>query len=233
MELKVEKTTNRRFLSKLGFTVVELLVTVSIFTIVMSIILANYPQFNSRIVLENMAHQIALSIREAQVYGTSVRELIGTQEFPSYGVHFCKDNCATNDPSDARTFVLFADLLPGSDPTNNDKMYNGATDCSASGGECVEQFSMQGANTIVHLCGNVQEAGVADIDTAISDGYCDMDVLDVAFTRPNPEAYIIGDADNLPPSSSNPLADAEIVIESPKGDREVIIVWSTGQISVE
>ncbi|MBI1999424.1 MAG: type II secretion system protein [Parcubacteria group bacterium] len=115
-----------------GFTLIELLVTVSIFVIVSVIVLANYPAFNSRIVLDNLAHDIALSVREAQVFGTSIKEFgIGSGVFPSHGVYF--------DTAANKEFVLFAD-------TDRDTYYD-------TGTELVERFSIQKGNTVSALCG--------------------------------------------------------------------------------
>ena len=61
-----------------GFTLIELMVTLAIFTIMTSVIMANYPGFNNKIALEVLAQDIALSIRQAQVYGISVRQQILT-----------------------------------------------------------------------------------------------------------------------------------------------------------
>ncbi len=71
-----------------GFSLVEMLVAVAIFAIISSVLLANYPEFRSRAALDNMAHQIALVFREAQVYGISVRGQ--TNSFPVYGVYVAK-----------------------------------------------------------------------------------------------------------------------------------------------
>uniref|UniRef100_UPI002B1DDAC5 pilus assembly FimT family protein n=1 Tax=Pseudomonas glycinae TaxID=1785145 RepID=UPI002B1DDAC5 len=54
---------------KRGFTLVELLVTVGVFAVVSGLTLANYPKFNSQTAITGLAQQIAIAIREAQVYG--------------------------------------------------------------------------------------------------------------------------------------------------------------------
>jgi prepilin-type N-terminal cleavage/methylation domain-containing protein len=48
-----------------GFTLVELMVTVGIFTIISGLLLARYSNFNQGIILTNLAYDIALTIRSA------------------------------------------------------------------------------------------------------------------------------------------------------------------------
>ncbi len=55
-----------------GFTLVELLVTISIFVFMTALVLAKYDTFDKNTLLTNAAYDIALQLREAQVYGISV-----------------------------------------------------------------------------------------------------------------------------------------------------------------
>ena len=75
-----------------GFTLIELLVTVSMFIIITSVVLVNFPSFSSKISLDNLAHEVALAVRQAQVFGVSSREFgVGSGIFPTHGVHFDKN----------------------------------------------------------------------------------------------------------------------------------------------
>jgi len=56
-----------------GFSVIELLVTIGIITLVTGVVLFKYSDFNSAVLLRSQAYELALDIREAQVYGVSVR----------------------------------------------------------------------------------------------------------------------------------------------------------------
>lgn len=86
-----------------GFTLIELVVVLSIFVIISSVILADYPGFSQRVALERTAQEIALSLREAETLALSVRESSLVQgEFVGFGVHF---NIAT-----PREYILFSDL---------------------------------------------------------------------------------------------------------------------------
>lgn len=55
-----------------GFTLVEFIVIMSIFAIMVGVVLFNFTSFRSRVTLDNLAHDIALSIRQIQTSaGTS------------------------------------------------------------------------------------------------------------------------------------------------------------------
>ena len=217
-----------------GFTIIELLVTVAIFSIITSVLLVNYPKFSSRILLENVAHDIGLSVRQAQTFGLNVRGVrIGaTDIFPTYGIHFSLGGGEV-DPSDRRHFLIFADILPNAqNPTENNKIYDKASNCAVQGGECINLFSIQTAERIYLLCANLKSTG-ATVENwqTISGADCSLTSLDITYTRPDPEASIKGTSAIHEPGTL--FADAEIIVQSPREERKTIVVWSTGQIAVE
>jgi prepilin-type N-terminal cleavage/methylation domain-containing protein len=54
-----------------GFTLIELLVVVAISTIITGAVLAQNGQFDDRVALNNLTHEIALTVRKAQVVGSN------------------------------------------------------------------------------------------------------------------------------------------------------------------
>ncbi len=82
-----------------GFTLVEMTVTVAIFAIITTIVLVRNASFDNEVILNNLAYDIALSIREAQQFGINVRASEGVFD-SAYGVHF---------DMDSDTYVLFND----------------------------------------------------------------------------------------------------------------------------
>ncbi|EFK97223.1 protein containing Prepilin-type cleavage/methylation, N-terminal domain, partial [sediment metagenome] len=54
---------------KKGFTLLELLVVIALMGIIYTITLSNYAGLNKSVELQNTLYDIALSIRETQVYG--------------------------------------------------------------------------------------------------------------------------------------------------------------------
>lgn len=117
-----------------GFTLIEMLVTISVFVTVTAVVLVNFPSFSSKIALDNLAHEVALAVRQAQVFGVSAREFgVGTGVFPTRGAHF--------DGVQNTTFFLFVD-------TDGNNKYSGTP-------ELAETFTIGRRNYISSLCGFV------------------------------------------------------------------------------
>ncbi len=214
-------TSRTRLKTSVGFTMIELIVTVSIFIVVTTVLLASYPKFSSRIMLEDVAQQVALSVRQAQTYGLSVKEFGAGGLFPGYGIYF------PSPVNDNKSFTIFAD-------TNGDKKYN-LVGCGIVGSECLDKFTIQSGERIYALCVNLKNDGVAPfstIDDLVGVTNCgSINSLHVSFTRPNPDATITAYLGGANYDSS--YSDAEIVVASPRGEVKTIVVWLTGQISVE
>lgn len=193
-----------------GFTLIEMLVAVGIFTLMSAVLLYNYPEFNSRSALDNLAHQIAISIREAQVYGLSVRQTQAT--YPGYGIYFDK-----NAPT---SFTLFGDK-------NDNKVYDA--------GEMVDRFDLTGGDRITDLCYNLQ---TTDYTPTSDKGNCNLNNMTIVFTRPDPDAFITLtnwlNVQNPPTGSfTSPYISSEVILTSRRGTyKRMIQVYTTGQISV-
>ena len=87
-----------------GFTLVEFIVIMSIFTVMVGVVLFNFNNFRSAVTLENLAHDIALSIRQVQTAaGASISSGDPTEEVPR-GIYF-----PTTDGVYDSKFVLFQD----------------------------------------------------------------------------------------------------------------------------
>ncbi len=78
------------FKSKLsGFTLIELLITISIFVFMTALVMARYNDFYSGTLFKNLAYDIAITIREAQSYGISVKYNESGSSFDkAYGAYF-------------------------------------------------------------------------------------------------------------------------------------------------
>jgi prepilin-type N-terminal cleavage/methylation domain-containing protein len=160
-----------------GFTLVELLVTISIFVLLTGIVLFNQTKFNSTILLTNLAYDTGLTIRQAQNYGINIKEFNSTGaldggKFLPYGVHFEKG---------AKSFILFTDI----DSVPNGIFDGATTTCHKSEG-CVTRYNIKRGNYIKEICSKA--LGVADVTCS---GTADSkDKLDIVFVRPNPDAEI-------------------------------------------
>lgn len=143
-----------------GFTLVEMIISVGIFTVMSAIILANYPEFRSRSALDNLAAQIATVYREAQVYGISVREEGEANFSIGYGVHIDRTLSETD-------IVIFSDA-------DKDFIFNEKFD------SILETFRLGGGERITKLC------IPSCVNTKIQN---EVDSLTTVFIRPNPDAY--------------------------------------------
>lgn len=97
-----------------GFGLVELLISISIITIVASIVLTRQSSFNSAVLLRGQAYEIAFAIREVQLSAVSSSGGAGTFR-DVLGVHF-DSSASTNG-----TFRIFRDA-------NTNGYYDGASE---------------------------------------------------------------------------------------------------------
>ena len=212
------KKNNKSFKnSKKGFTLVELLITISIFVILTGVVLFNQKSFDSTILIKNLAYDIALTIRQAQTYGVNVKESQVEGKFSSYGVYF-----DLNADGGNQKFVFFsdngADVADGKQTGAPDMKFNGSMDCPSDDVECVQKYSIKKNFYISNICAR---AGSGDCDTA--------DQLTLYFQRPNPDAYIF-----LDNNTSSPKNYAEVTISSTDGAASsTVVVTSVGQIYVK
>ncbi len=149
-----------------GFTLIELLAVTGVMVFVTSVILANNTRFGGAVLLQNLAYDIALTVRQAQTYGISVFRF-GEEEFSfAYGVHF--------NPSTPTNFLIFADAVSANG------LYDG---CVGAVCELVESTNISQGYRVSDVC-----------VTASSVETCGHSALDVTFKRPEPDAYIRADS---------------------------------------
>jgi prepilin-type N-terminal cleavage/methylation domain-containing protein len=223
----VTKKTQLKKRLQRGVTLIEMLVVVAIFSIVASILLFNYSDFSTNVSLRNLTQDIALSLRKAQTYATSVQSLpngASTTEFPSYGMTFSADAITTPFVPHSKQFVFFADILDG--VSQNTKTYQSTGTCGspAVGNECVEAFTITTGDKIISLC--YDNNGTY---TCSSTG-----ALDITFNRPSPDAVIcFKPAGYGGTCATTASSHAEVILESPKGVTRSVLIWNTGQIAVQ
>jgi hypothetical protein len=146
--------------------VVELLAVTAVMVFITSAILANNSRFGGAVLLQNLAYDMALTVRQAQVYGISVFRF-GDEEFSyAYGVHF--------SPSTPTAFLLFADAV------SENGLYDGCPTSSEC--ELVQSTNISQGYRVADVC--VTGSGAES---------CGHSQLDVTFKRPEPDAYIRAD----------------------------------------
>ena len=198
-----------------GFTLIELIVVTGILALISGLMLANHARFGGAVLLGNLAYDVALSIRKAQVYGISVRGFgVESASFTSgYGVHFTRSS-----PTD---YVLYADAIARNgiadscpDPTNPDP-----ASC-----EDVEFTTIAGGFRI------------ADLLVGPPSGEVPVDSIDILFKRPEPDACISSNGAvtlDINGMCTSSIERTRIVFTSPRGGERSVVVEVTGQIAVQ
>ncbi|HVZ75813.1 MAG TPA: hypothetical protein VG934_00900 [Candidatus Paceibacterota bacterium] len=177
-------------------------------TVLTAVLLLQQKKFDSSTLLRSLAYSIALSVQQAQVYGTSVRQF-GTTAGGfsySYGVSFTTGDLTNN------YYTLFADI-------NANGLYDSAS------GEQVQQFKISPGYGVVKFCG-VVDANTQDCSDS-SGGGTTITSLGIYFKRPNTDAQFATDA------TGHTYCAAYVEIEGPDlTNFRNIEVTTAGQILV-
>lgn len=199
---KINKDNKTKTMS--GVTYIELIVVLSIFSIMSAILIFNYQGFQSKVDIKNLANDIALQIIQAQKLALSGQETMQIPTVspwkPAYGVYF---NLASN-----KSFTYFVDL-------NNNDLFDGAS-CTS---ECLNTVSITKNNTIAGMSVFYQDGSSASLND-----------LTVVFTRPNSGASI--QSSQIIPPLASPVSYAQINIVSPSGIPAAIKVYAAGRIQI-
>lgn len=203
---------SQRSLLVRGFSLIELLAVTAIIVIISSIMLSNTPAFGGTITLRNLTYDVALSIRQAQTYGISVRKFTPTGSTgvfaQGYGVNF--------QLSSPTTYLIFADV-------NANGHYTGA---AAGVEELVKSFDLNQNFRMVDVC--VTPVNGTE-QCAVTTGTFDR--INIIFIRPEPDARIrIATASTVYPTL---YQRARVILQAPRGDKMSVLVEATGQISVQ
>lgn len=191
-----------------GFSLIELMVVTGIFVLLSTVVLSANSKFGNVVVLQSLAHEIALSIREAQVYGIAVRRFSGIDFDVPYGMRFKLP--AANSPS---TYELFGDTNTNGYVDNDDGI--------------LETTTISGGYQIASLYARNRNGGEESVEE-----------IAVVFRRPEPDACIsVGNTNPTFDSNQKCTLSAfdrvRVVLRSRSGTQVQIIVESSGQISVE
>jgi prepilin-type N-terminal cleavage/methylation domain-containing protein len=155
-----------------GFSLIEMLVVIAIFGILTAIVVSGYSKFTNDTILTNMAYEMALSIREAQIYGIAVSNRSDVDSFENkFGINFY----LKGGLDDTQVYHLFEDA----DGSNT---YDGNGSCSGSTDICQQEYGLQ-RNILI-------DEVFVNCSTVLAD-----DELDIVFDRPNPEPIINGARD--------------------------------------
>lgn len=186
-----------------GFTLAEIIVVITIIGFVSSVVIARYRDFDSSAILKNLAYEVALSVREAQVMTVSASNLGGggvlqNQGQNSYGVHFT---------ADANTYVLFNDFGDTATPPNN--VYDG--------GEMVKLITLTQGAKILEL--HELRSGEATLYP--------ITYATIAFDRPHLDTSFVTS------SNSNNVTEIIATVSSPRGATRTVKILKSGRIEAD
>jgi hypothetical protein len=200
-----------------------MLVTLTIMMVVTSVLLFKQSSFDSSTVLRSLAYSVALSVRQAQVYGTSV---VGTTTASCTGGYSSNGTCYASayglnftwGSSNPTSYTLFADLSPGT--------YTPSVIAS----EVTKTFTLNNGYQITNFCVSGVNAGSAVkrcAPAAISS-------IDILFKRPNPDAQLMAFDSGGAPIAGDAYSSACIQIQSinDANNTKSITVSTTGEVTV-
>lgn len=198
-----------------GFSLVELLVVTLIFFILTGIVLFKQGKFSSDILITSTAYELALFLREAQVYGVGSKVNLSdpTNTRLAYGVYF----------SDAlggdRKATLFADV-PNPETGNFDYVYD-----SEDGDIFINEIQFKREQLIDDFCG----IDGSSTEVCKSSG---LKSLNIAFVKPDLNARVTGKTEFG--GTVTYINGAIIKVKSSLGDKcRTIKVNALGQISIQ
>ncbi len=202
-----------------GFTLIEFVVIIIVFAIIAAVSLFNFRGFTQRTRLENLAQQVALTVREAQVLGSTRTALdaapadLGFSGF--VGVYIPYDNAdgfgygmLPNNTALQNAFAIFRDI-------NNSKDID---DQSGEEDEIADILQLEDGDSIAAITGGDDPQSQSAVT---SDFY-------ILFKRPSLNAIMYSADDG----ANNPYLYATIVVSSANGEQRSINITAGGQISV-
>lgn len=211
-----------------GFTMIELVISVTVFTLLSAIALIKYGSFNVKAEFANAAESIVIALREAQVYGVASKSsvsgggvpvLCGVVNSPFdciYGVHF------SAKPGQNSKISIFVDQ-------NTNYVFD-------TGEPIAEVIAWNPPITIAEVQCN--KFGVSA---------CYDNQMDITFRRPNPDAFIIDitpctkegvlpppciKADDTAPTSQDSYSSGAIILTNGTTFSTTTITL-TGQVSLQ
>jgi len=204
-----------------GVTLIELVVVITIFMVISGIAIFNYGDLNSSMSLQNLADDIALSVRRTQGYAIGVRGYGGTF-VDGYGIHFTSNpDISQLYTGSNKSFVLFAEITP-----NKKYDYSAYDKCGSPkiDNECIEVLNITSTDKISEIFLDNDAVAISPTST-----------VDVLFNRPNPEptfCYRVNLSDNL--CDSRVISFIKIKISNINDIQlfKTVTISNNGQISV-
>jgi len=193
----------KKIFKKQGFTMVELVVTMTIVVLVTGIVMINYSSFNSSVLLTSQAYLTAFDIREAQSLAVSVRGQ-SSEYREEYGMYF--------DMATPNQYVLFQD--DDGNGKHNPVRYN-------IGEEIGAPYLLDARFEILNICvaTSLSRTCYAD-DNAMHD-------IAISFKRPDFDASFYAEG------ISGIESVEVVIGNTSSPFTKTVTVYSTGQITID
>ena len=201
-----------------GFSVVEMLVVLAIIGVLSVIVIVGHSSFSQTLLLANTTSDVALSLRNAQVYGIGSRA-IGAVSNAGYGIDFSSAN-----PS---SFTFFADIDPNPCTTSYNPTCKIGNNLYSNATELVQTFLLNNGMKIDNFC------AIAGSNTYCKTGGTvnEMKQLSIVFTRPNTSAaFTIVNSSNAVVTGVS-FTKVCVTIASPEGASRSLFVTQVGGIA--
>ncbi len=157
-----------------GFTLLELLMSISIMGIMTVIFFVRYPETVKRLTLANLTHSAAFIVHEAQVRGSAVDSV--NSSVGGYGVYV--------DLASPNKIILFGDLVDGTMSPYQIYVGDGLYDSSPTD-EAKTTTNLPYGYTIAKLC-----VGSGFPFSCNTENNPAITSLTFSFTRPSPQPHI-------------------------------------------
>ncbi len=187
-----------------AFTVLELLVSVSIISVILSVVFWNYTGFNDNLAVSGAAQEMAIAIRQAQTYGINVKETaVNSGTFSSaYGIYL--------NSSVPNSYRIFVDL-------NNNNAYDS--------GESVEQVILRNGVIISGVCDSTICPPALPVPSGATG-------VNITFLRPSPDARMYF-TNSSGTNTYGTVNSARIQLSSPKNKSVYVNIEVTGQVTIQ
>lgn len=205
--------------SQSGMSYIELIVVLTIFSVLSGVVIYNYGDFQNRIDVKNLSSDIGLKIVEAQKSSLSgvfppvaQQSQISYNWKPSFGVYFNLKN-QSGPNLDNQSFIYFTDL------NSQDELFDGST-CPGTG-ECLEKITITKGSSI-------QDLSVCYLGSPDPCPMSSIEDLTVVFSRPDSGAILSSMGSKLVGVSY-----VQITIISPALHTSTLNIYPSGRIQVD
>lgn len=203
-----------------GFTIIELLITVSIIAVITTVVLVRYVSFDSTVILKNEAYEIALLLRESQAKSVSVyRNTAASDENAAFNYPYGMSFNTSEDVKHSYISFIYRDEDPDVNPRND----------IVDGGDPDDSVALQTGFFDLGQSMQIEDLCYVVVDSSLCTGTVR---LDISFRRPDFQALF--HATNAGPTDIIEMARIKLSATREGAGTGIFVVEVSrlGQISV-